>query len=243
MFGSEKKPPFAITNDALLDERHDTYQSFMNKKQADCIVLLGVRASESVQRLYNFANRQSQEKIFPIYDWTDTDVWNYIRENNLEFPDAYKYMYQVGVPLSRLRISQFFSVDTATSLVQMCEFYPNLFDKICKREPNAYMAMLYFDTEFFRHKKSDSKKEEEKIDYKKKLFEALKEEWRFTHATQKKTKKSIERLLVMYGPILNDYIYKQMYNAVIGGDPKMRTYRRIQMEIFRTISKGDKNGK
>ncbi len=238
-----KKPPFALTSDPLLNERHDTYQSFMNKKQADCIVLLGVRASESVQRLYNFANRQAQEKIFPIYDWTDTDVWNYIRENNLEFPEAYKYMYQVGVPISRLRISQFFSVDTATSLVQMCEFYPNLFDKICKREPNAYMAMLYFDTEFFRHKKSASKKEEEKIDYKQKLFEALKEEWRFTHPTQKKNKRSIERLLILYGPILNDYIYKQMYNSIIGGDPKMRAYRRIQMEIFRTIGKGDKNGK
>ena len=27
-----QKPKFAITNDPLLDERHDTYQSFMNKK-------------------------------------------------------------------------------------------------------------------------------------------------------------------------------------------------------------------
>lgn len=94
----------------------------------------GGRASESVQRSMNLANiKTSQGKMFPIYDWTDKDVWMYIRDNNLEFPDAYKFMYQVGIPINRLRISQFFSIDTIRSLVNMCEFYPGLFDKICKR--------------------------------------------------------------------------------------------------------------
>lgn len=239
-----EKPKFAITNDTLLNERHDTYQDFMNKKNKDSISLIGVRAGESVQRLHNIAIRQSQEKIFPIYDWTDTDVWNYIRNENLDFPDAYIYMYQVGVPTNRLRISQFFSIDTATSLVQMCEYYPNLFDKICKREPNAYMAMLYFDTEFFRRKKENTKGEDKEIDYKQKLLDVLKEDWRFTTKNQKRTKNDVSGLLIRFGPIINNKTYKALYNCVVAGDPKGRSFRAIQIKVFRDISRGDKhNGK
>ena len=77
----------------------------------------------------------------------------------------------------RLRISQFFSIDTAGSLTQMCEFYSELFDKICKREPNAYMAMLYYDTEMFRRqKKNKQQKKDEEVDYKKKFFKMMKME-------------------------------------------------------------------
>ena len=232
-----QKPKFAITNDPLLDERHDTYQSFMNKKNKNFVSVIGVRASESIQRVMNLANRASQEKMFPIYDWTDKDVWMYIRDNNLEFPDAYKFMYQVGVPINRLRISQFFSIDTARSLTQMCEFYPELFDKICKREPNAYMAMLYYDTELFRRqKKNKQAKKDEEVDYKNKFFEILKEEWRFDNKPMKMVKKQINRLLIKYGPFLNQKHYKELCNIVIGGDPKGRTLRSLEMRLYAYVS-------
>lgn len=232
-----QKPPFAITNDPLLNERHDTYQSFLNKKNKNCVSVIGVRASESLQRLMNLANRTAQEKMFPIYDWTDKDVWMYIRDNNLEFPDAYKFMYQVGVPINRLRISQFFSIDTAGSLTKMCEFYPGLFDKICKREPNAYMAMLYFDTELFRRqKKNKQAKKDEEVDYKNKLFEMLKEEWRFDNKSMQTVKKRVNRILIKYGPFLNNKHYKELCNLVIGGDPKGRTGRSIEIGIANCIS-------
>lgn len=236
-----KMPPFAITKHPLMNDRHDTYQDFLNKVNKHKVCMIGVRAHESVQRLNNLAARESQDKMFPIYDWTDTDVWNYIRIKNLDYPDAYKFMYQVGVPLNRLRISQFFSIDTATSLVQMCEFYPDLFNKICKREPNAYMAMLYFDTEMFRRKKeSKAKAKEENINYKEKLFELLKEDWRFQNTSGMKTKRTVERLLLLYAPIIKNMEYKRLYQAVLGGDPKGRSIRSIQLEIFRSLRKDGK---
>lgn len=231
------KPKFAITNDPLLDERHDTYQRFMDKKNKNCVTLIGVRVSESVQRMMNLANRTSQDKMFPIYDWTDKDVWMYIRDNNLEFPDAYKFMYQVGVPINRLRISQFFSIDTARSLTQMCEFYPELFDKICKREPNAYLAMLYYDTELFRRqKKNKQAKKDEEVDYKNKFFEMLKEEWRFDNKPMQNLKRLINRILIKYGPFLNQKHYKELCNIVIGGDPKGRTLRALDLHLFMYVS-------
>lgn len=229
-----KMPPFALKTDPLLDDRHETYQSFMNKKQKDGIQLIGVRASESLQRLYNLANRKSEEKIFPIYDWLDTDVWNYIREKNLDFPDAYKHMYQVGVPLNRLRISQFFSIDTASSLVQMCEFYPELFDKICKREPNAYMAMLYFDSEMFRRNKEKKQKTEktEKVDHKARLLKMMNESWRFESKSMKTVYTSISRLLLKYGPTIKEAEYKDLCQVVIAGDPKRRSLRAIEIRML-----------
>ena len=229
-----KMPPFAIKSDPLLKDRKDTYQEFMNKKNKGYVQLIGVRASESLQRLYNVANRTSEDKIFPIYDWTDTDVWNYIRERNLDFPDAYKYMYQVGVGLNKLRISQFFSIDTASSLVQMCEFYPELFDKICKREPNAYMAMLYFDSEMFRRNKEKKQKtdKEVKVDHKARLMEMMKESWRFESKSMKMVHTHISRLLLKYGPTIREAEYKDLCQVVIAGDPKRRSLRAIEVRML-----------
>lgn len=226
-------PKWAITSDPLLRERKDTYQDFMNRKLKDSISLIGVRASESLQRLYNIASRTAQEKQFPIYDWTDTDVWNYIREKQLDFPDAYKYMYQVGVPLNRLRISQFFSIDTASSLVQMCEFYPDLFEKICKREPNAYIAMLYFDTELFRRGKSKKAKTgEEEEDWKARLTEILKETWRFDSPSGQQLLGHINRLLIKYSTTITQKDYKDFCNIAIAGDPKRRSLRALEIRLL-----------
>lgn len=234
-----KRPPWAITSHPLLRERVDTYQDFLHRLCKNDVVLTGVRAAESIQRTQYLAKVKRQGKMYPIYDWSDADVWNYILHNNLEFPAAYEYMYRVGVPLSRLRISQFFSIDTASSLVQMCEFYPELFDKICKREPNAYMAMLYFDTEFFRRKK-EKKKEADTTDYKMEVFKVLKEDWRFETKSAAKLKKSAERLILMHAAVMKPKNWKRLYTCLIGGDPKGRTMRAIYTDIFSEFNKEDK---
>lgn len=233
-----ERPKFAITKDPLLNERHETYQSFLNKKNKGYVQVLGVRASESVQRLMSLANRESQDKIFPIYDWTDTDIWNYIYDNHLDFPDAYMYMYQVGVPANKMRISQFFSIDTIGSLVKMCEFYPNLYDRICKREPNAYMAMLYFDTELFRRqKRSTQAKSDEEIDYKAKFYEMMKESYRFESKSMQTVKTHIERLLLKYGQFIEQKDYKRLNQVIIAGDPKRRTLRSIELDLYAKVAR------
>lgn len=229
-----KKPKWALVTDPLLNERKDSYQEFLDKKNKNIVTILGVRASESVQRLNSLASRQKQDKVFPIYDWTDTDIWNYIREKNLEYPIAYEHMYRVGVGLNRMRISQFFSVDTAASLVQMCEFYPELFEKICNREPNAYLAMLYFDTELFRRKK---KSKDDTNDYKEKFFEVLKEEWRFETKLEKETKRQLINLVFKFGIYFDNQIWKMMYECIIGGDPKSRVRRLLYITITKKMRK------
>lgn len=229
-------PPFAITSDPILDERHDTYQQFFDKKFKNTVIIVGLRASESIQRYQALANRKGNDKVYPIYDWTDTDVWNYIREHELEYPDAYEHMFRIGVPRNNMRISQFFSIDTARNLVQLNEFYPELMDKIIQREPNAYLAMLYYDTELFRRGKK--RNETQPVDYKEKFFEAMKESWRFETKQGQKLRRELNNMALKYASVIDNKIWKKMYEVAIAGDPKSRTLRALTVAIGTKIREG-----
>lgn len=222
-------PKFAITKHAQFKPRKDTYQTFMDRINKGKMCLIGVRVAESLQRMENVAKtKEVNLKAYPIYDWTDSDVWKYIADNALEYPDAYEFMYRTGVGLGKMRISQFFSIDTAGSLVNMCEFYPDLFNKICKREPNAYMAMLYFDTELYRRKKG----RKDNTDYKAKVFELLNQPEKFTTPSQIANFKTYKRFVLMHAAYLENKTYKYIYQALIGGDPKKRSYRALYTNVF-----------
>lgn len=233
-----QKPPFAISKHPLLVERKDTYQDFLMKLQKDGVSISGVRVSESVQRRNYIGKVKTHARMFPIYDFTDCDIWRYIRDNNLDIPDAYIYLYQTGAGKNQMRLSQFFSVDTARSLVNMCEYYPHLFDKICKREPNAYMAMLYFDTELFRRKSKKKQSQEDKdIDYKAKTLTLINDDAYFVSDVAKKVQKTYKRFIIRNSALLSQKNYKRIYYALVGGDPKLRELRAIgtdvQSDIYR----------
>ena len=225
-----QKPVFAICNHSLLKERKDNYQSFLTRYEADGVSIIGVRTSESMQRVQNVASRMTSGNmttIYPIYDMKDNDVWLYIRQNNLNIPDAYLYMWQIGRPKNRLRISQFFSVDTVGTLSEMAQYYPDLYNKICDREPNAYMTMLYFDTELYRHSKRE---DDSDIDYKQKFFDFLNSP-QGKDAMQNRPNE-IKRLLKFAQDLyITNKIWKRMYETAVGGDPKLRTIRAIHTHL------------
>lgn len=226
-------PRFARTDDPKLRKRKDTYQDFLARRQADGCNLIGIRCAESVQRIMNVAASKQSGKQFPIYDWSDTDVWMYLRDHNVKFPTAYQFMYQVGRSKKEMRISQFFSVDTAGALVQMCEYYPGLFDRVCDREPNAYLAMLYYDTEMFRKKKERKGKDaDDGEDYKAKVMELFDQPERFQSDAARENYKRMRQIALKYSPLMRKRNWKLMYNTLIGGDPKGRTYRALIVHIL-----------
>jgi predicted phosphoadenosine phosphosulfate sulfurtransferase len=151
-----KPPEFAVREHLILKKRIDSYQDWLARMCADGITIVGIRTAESIQRLknialMNYSGRKITAKrhIFPIYDWRDNDVWLYLLEKAVNIPDIYLYLWQSGTGKNRLRVSQFFSVDTARVLVKMNEYYPDLLERVIKREPNAYLAALYWDSEMF----------------------------------------------------------------------------------------------
>ena len=244
-------PPFAIKHHPLLKERIDTYQDFMERIAANfgIISVIGVRASESTQRRRYLSivfskNHDGQiagsMKAFPIYDWKDDDVWLYIKENKLDFPETYMYMYQTENSKKEMRISQFFSIDTAKILVKLSEMYPELMEKVQKREPGAYLAALYWDSEMFRRKDKNAKSERIEIDWKKKTMEKL-EEIQIVFKGDKDKELLCHRvmnLMIKFGAIIDNKKYQDLYNILVAGDPKQRTIRAFYTSIPIGLRKG-----
>ena len=175
-------PPFAIRSHPMLRPGVDNYQAFLPRITKGGIMMTGVRAAESVQRLQYMAQLGVGGKgitgsniIYPIFDWKTSDVWLYLLREQVEIPKVYLQMYQVGVNKNQLRVSQFFSVDTVPVLVHLAEYDPNLMERVLRREPNAYLAMLYWDSEMFRRSTSNRRKleGEDTKDYRALLKEML----------------------------------------------------------------------
>lgn len=232
-------PKFAITDHPRLDRRKESYQSFMPKVTRDGVSVVGVRVAESLQRLNTFKQDWdgSGGLFWPIYDWKDTDIWRYIRDHDLDFPESYLHLYQTGRTRREMRISQFFSIDTAKSLVRMAEHEPDLMDRIIRREPNAYLASLYWDTEMFRKaggaghaKGDDADGEADRKDYRANVMALLK----VTPGEDDREFARLQRMvrsLIVRNRYWNDSHWKSAYNILIGGDPKNRHARALVVSL------------
>ena len=236
-------PPFAITGHPMLRPRKDNYQSFMPRVCMDGVTMTGVRSGESVQRLQYMAHinlggrgltRRGQ--IFPIYDWTTNDVWLYLRDERVELPQIYLYLWQSGVSKNQLRVSQFFSVDTARSLVQMNEYYPDLMERVIRREPNAYLAALYWDSEMFGRRSLARRKAEGKEktkDYKALLIKLFSNMPQYFNTPNKlRVAKSYRSLFVKTSVFATEKDHQLMYEALQKGDPKLRSFRALYQTIY-----------
>lgn len=233
-------PPFALRSHPFFRPRLDTYQEFL-KRLNDRQNMTGVRVFESVQRRLSFAGHvrapvtlAHNNIVQPIYDWHDTDVWLYLHERNIEVPDAYLFMWQIGTARQRLRISQFFSVDTIPNLAQLAEYYPDLMERICRREPNAYLVSLYYDSEMFRRrtrKRRELEGDTEK-DYRGALFKLLSNipaNFRTRH--QRTIAGYYLNRIIRLSHALGDDDYRKLYEALVAGDPKKRTLRALETTI------------
>lgn len=236
-------PPFAIRSHPLLNPRVDAYQDFLPRTCVSGITITGIRTAESVQRLQNIAamtragkRMTSKHQVFPIYDWTDKDVWLYLLRENVDIPDIYLYLWQSGTARGQLRVSQFFSVDTAKSLVKMNEYYPDLMDRIIKREPNAYLAALYWDSEMFgrsSRKRKEIESNSPPKDYRAELLRLFGDiDTYFTTPHKKRVAERYRNFFLAASTIVDQKDCKAIYEGLISGDPKFRTFRALYQRIY-----------
>lgn len=222
-------PKFAIRNhkDFVMGMN---YQTFAKRLFKNIPQMVGLRVNESIQRRSSISSMVKSTFLYPIYDWKDSDVWLYIRRMNLSFPITYVYLYKVGVPMNKLRISQFFSIDTIRSLPKVLEFYPDLYQSVIRREPNADLVMLYWDTDMFRSSKQDNKFDLGKSkDYKKMFREEMRKAAEFPDNYP--GYESAKKLYARVSATTSDKTYQKMYQLLIAGDPKRRSYRTILGDI------------
>lgn len=235
-------PSFSIRSHPLLRSRIDSYQDFLPRVCKGGIVITGVRVAESFQRLQYIAvvnkigkNMTHKHLIYPIYDWKDKDVWLYLKEQKVDIPNIYLYLWQSGSNRKQLRVSQFFSIDTARSLVKMNEYYPNLMERIIKREPNAYLAALYWDSEMFGRNSKKRKELEESVekDYRQELLKLFGNmDLYFSTPHKRKIAESYRGFFLKVSSIVNQKECKYIYEGLISGDPKSRTLRALYQRIY-----------
>lgn len=62
------------------------------------VKVLGVRREESVSRskslVYEYSKKDNAYHLHPIVDWTEDDVWTYIKMNNLKYNPLYDLGYK-----------------------------------------------------------------------------------------------------------------------------------------------------
>lgn len=228
-------PKFAITYHSLFKPRQENYQSFGERMTKDGICIQGLRSSESMNRR-GIMNRICHKGmindsgfVYPIYDWKDKDVFKFIKDNGLELPDIYQYLWEIGTPKHQLRVSQFFSIDTAKCLSQMNEYYPDLMKRVCRREPNAYLVSLYMDTEMFRRntKKRKQLEENQDIDYKEKTYDIIKNPKKYYRNIPESQIKQYKQLIMRCDYMLDKKGWKSIHDSLLAGDPKNRMVRMI----------------
>lgn len=236
-------PPFAIRSHPLLRPRMDAYQDFLPRACSDGITVTGIRTAESIQRLLNIAiashsgNKMTKRRqIFPIYDWKDDDVWKYLCQEKVDIPEIYLFLWQTGSSRRQMRVSQFFSVDTARSLVKMEEYYPGLMERIMRREPNAYLASLYWDSEMFGRSTSVRKQNEQGDagkDYKAALLNLFSDmDGNFPTGHKKRIACRYRNFFMGVSAIVDDKDCKAIYEGLVSGDPKMRTLRALYQRVY-----------
>lgn len=239
-----KPPPFAIMSSPYMTRIGSmNYQTFLPKVTKDGIMLTGVRAAESLQRLKYMAALNigmqgitGKNIIYPIYDWKDSDVWLYIRDNHLDIPEAYIWIYQAGENRHSLRISNFFACDSLRGLKHVAETDPDLWARIEKREPNAYLTLLYWDTEWYKRSSRTRRQNEagDTRDYKELTRKMLFDEFdkHFTNPTTRKVADAYKKCYTKVAGIARPRDYKQMHDALVAGDPKLRTLRAVYHNVY-----------
>lgn len=239
-------PPFAITRNPYLSYPGQmNYQEFCKAITRDGIQMVGLRGSESVQRAklltrvgLGKGGITSSNCQYPIYDWRDSDIWLYIKEHNLDFPEAYIHLYEVGVTKRHLRLCNFFGSEGIAGLRYIAETDPALWAQIEKREPNAYLTLLYWDSEMF--KRSTRKRRELEGNEPTKDYKAECKRMIFTESGKyfgipgmEKVHKAYRAFYIRNSAVMTNDHFRVMHDAIIAGDPKLRSLRALYTTVYK----------
>jgi predicted phosphoadenosine phosphosulfate sulfurtransferase len=244
-------PPYAIFQSPYLHYPGEmNYQAFCSKAFADGISMIGLRTAESLTRNQVIAKLDMKHlngRLYPIYDWTDDDVWLYIKERGLDFPEIYMRLYEAGVGKNKLRLCCFFGDMSTQGLRWVAETDPKLWERIQRREPNAYLVLLYWDSEMFR--RSSRKRRELEAGQEQKDYRALCKDVLFTHPERYTIARdtlakigSWRGLFVKSYGIATQKHYKKMYEGLLYGDPKSRVLRILWTGIYQDYNLAIKKG-
>ena len=89
-----------------------------------------------------------QYTFYPLYDWEIKDVWKFILDNNLPYNKHYDRMYQYGIPIGKMRVSNLHHETALASLYILQEFEPKIWSRVCSRLGGIHSAGVLGEKEF-----------------------------------------------------------------------------------------------
>jgi len=125
----------------------------LRERGNDCVSIIGLRAEESPDRnfvmfgedsdLFWLRRKHNPNKAYPIIDWSYTDVWKYLVENNLKYNKIYDKMYMLGGSLKSFRVSNLVHEKAFRCLTDLQELEPETYEKLEKRLCGVHSASIY----------------------------------------------------------------------------------------------------
>lgn len=125
----------------------------LKKLPGKSVSLIGLRAEESPSRrfvmfgeddnLFWMRRIHEPHKAYPIIDWSYTDDWKYLIDNNLRYNKVYDKMYMLGVPIRKMRVSNLIHEKAYRCLTELQELEPETYDKLEKRLKGVHCAAIY----------------------------------------------------------------------------------------------------
>ncbi len=243
-----KKNPKAITENVYGTDRfHDLFTKIINHhfKWKSVANIWGVRAEESPTRLlwmtqhatYKWITwgkvldkKENHYTFYPIYDWSYTDVWKYINDNNVVYNKVYDYQYQHWVELNKMRVSNLHHETALSCLFYLPEVDMELYNKLTKRLDWIHTANKFKEDFFIKDLPFMFKDWRDYRDY---LYDKL-----ITNETTKKTfisyYRRLEVLLENY-PKEKERMYKACVQSILVNDIDWTKLHNYYVNITKTI--------
>jgi predicted phosphoadenosine phosphosulfate sulfurtransferase len=133
----------------------DLFQEFLaDFAEAPACFIGGVRCEESPARTLGLTiyetykgetwgkkhKRTGYFDFYPLYDWRLSDVWHAIEEGGWDYAAVYDTMYRMGVPRSKMRVSNLHHAPALADLFLVHEIEPETWDRLSERLPGVNAA-------------------------------------------------------------------------------------------------------
>lgn len=152
-----EKEPYTIHENPFVDAKGNRVEIFYDildqiNKRSTGAILSGMRIEESPARYttllrnpaYKWAtwsvNRgkigvdgKPYHVFSPIYDWSYRDIWKFINDNGIRYNSYYDLQFQHGVPIMKMRVSNYHHEQALASLNWLQEVEPDTWERATKR--------------------------------------------------------------------------------------------------------------
>ena len=217
------------------------------------ILLGGVRSEESPRRhvamtqdiTYKYITwgkklnpKKSQYTFYPIYDWSYTDVWKAIHDNQWGYTKVYDYQYMYGVDIRSMRVSNLHHETAIQTLFYLQEIEKDTWTALTKRMSGIDTAGKLSKEDYFIKELPFMFKDWE--EYRDFLTEKL--------VNNEKVKDKFKKKWVLYDERyakLNhkERLVKAEINTILANDEDLTKLRNFtetpEMEDFRRWSRGE----